>query len=507
MDRDDTRQRPRVRRAPTKGSHRRNPREFPKRKLRTEAFFGFVFVLIIIYVIGYLYNDAQRPEISQMRVEMGALSWPTSFSGIIVRDEAVYYATDAGALLFHVENHERVRSGRVVASIQDASRVEALQADLAAIDQGVVDTQRQRAGLAINEDEIARRNQAIMRYVDNVTFALATGEIGGIFALGGAVRQSMSSRNQLYFSGEAAVGEYADARIRTLAGITEAISEVRAGQSGIFSNVVDGLEGQLTVNNLSSISRELIADSVYPPAFYNPEVDVGDSLFRIVRSNDWYIAAYISHEYTINWMTGSFVTLFVENGEAVIPLDVQVRNMTDVGGEVYVVFQTNNDLMRFIDRRHISFRFARDAREGFKVPQTAIVEASRFPVPSQFVFIEGNVMAVNIMMGDSIVTDSVTGSFSADGVMFNIMSDSSRLRVGDTIVMDDVTFRIETINTATGVFVTNLGATIFREITTEGSFAENAEYIILDPARNPNLRLFDRIVADARAVSDRLLLH
>jgi len=442
-----------------------------------------------------------------MRVEMGVLSHPTAFVGIIIRDEAVYHTTEAGALLFHVENHQRVRAGRVVASIQDAGRVEALRAELATIDQSVVDTQRQRAGLAVNEDEISRRNQAIMRYIDNATFDLATGHIEGVFALSGAVRQSLASRNQLYFSGEAAVGEYADARIRALAGINEAISEVTATQSGIFSNIVDGLEGQLGIDNLGNIPRELIADNAHPPSFYSPEVAPGDSLFRIVRSNDWFVAAYVSAEYAESWMIGSFVTLFVESGEATIPLDAQIHTLRDVGREVYVVFQTNNDLMRFIDRRHISFRLSRDAQEGFKIPQTSIVERSRFPVPAQFVFIEGNVMAINIMMGDSIVTDSVTGGFSADGEMFHIMADSSRLRVGDTIVMDNEIFHIEAVGTATGVFVTNLGATIFREITTEGNFAENAEYIILDPSRNPNLRLFDRIVADARAVSDRLLLH
>ena len=488
--------------------HNPKAKEFPKRKLRIEAFFLFVFVLIIIYIIGYFYTNARRPEVSQMRVEMGVIAQPTSFSGVIIRDEAVYYATDAGALMFHVENHERVRAGFVVASIQDAAQVAVHRANLADIDQQAVNAHRQRTGVAINEGEIVRRNQAILTYVDSAAFDLATGNISGIFRLGDTVRQSLQSRNMLYFSDEVAMLGYANERERALAGMARAISNVPATSSGIFSNMVDGLESQLNIANLSNISRELTTAAVQLPTFYSPEVAAGDALFRIVRSNDWFIAAYVNRAYADTWSPNTTVTLFVEEAAAIVPLAVQVHSLTDAGpDEVLVVFRTNNDLMRFLDRRNITFSLARGAQEGFKIPQTAIVERSRFPVPAEFVFIENNVRAVNLMTGGGVVIESVTGSFSSNGELFFIMADSTRLRVGDVLVMGDAQFILDTVNTVPGVFVTNIGATQFREVNITGFFDENADYIILDPSRNPNLRLFDRIVSDARAVSDRLLLH
>lgn len=500
-----------VRRSPDR-SHRRPSvayqRKFPKRKLRIEAFFAFVFVLVILYIIGYFYTNARRPEISQMRVELGVISQPMIFSGIIIRDEAVYHASNSGSLLFHVENHQRVRAGRVVASIQDAGVVATYRADLADIDQDAVNAQRQRTGVAINEEEITRRNDAIMEYIDSAAFGLSAGGIGQVFALGDAVRQSMQSRNMLYFSDELAMLDYAAARERALAGMSQAISEVSVTSSGVFSNVVDGLEEQLSVLNMSNIPRELIADATRSPVFYSPEVEPGDALFRVVRTNDWFIAAHIDHEYAAGWATNSVITLYVEDGMSVIPLVTQVHSLADAGqGETYAVFRTNNDLMRFIDRRNVTFRLSRDAQEGFKIPHAAIVERSRFPIPSEFVFIENNVWAVNLLVGENSVPESVAGSLSADGETFFIMADSGRLRIGDTLVMGDSQFRLETIDTVPGVFVTNIGATQFREVSTVGFFDENTDYIILDPSQNPNLRLFDRIVADARAVSDRLLLH
>ena len=501
-----------ARRNPDRG-HRRSgantsQRKFPKRKLRIEAFFALVFFLVILYIIGYLYTNARRPEISQMRVEMGIIAQPTTFNGVIIRDEAVYHAPNAGSLLFHVENHERVRAGSVVASIQDAGQVAAYRANLSDIDQSAVNAHRQRTGVAINEEEITRRNNAIMEYADNAAFGLAAGNVSGVFALGDAMRQSLQNRNMLYFSDEIAMRDYVSARERALTGMSQAISNVAVTSSGVFSNVVDGLEMQLTVSNLANISKDLIAGAAQSPVFYSPEVTIGDPLFRIVRTNDWFIAAHVDRNYAAGWSTNSTVTLYVLDGIDVIPLAVQVHSLTDAGqNETYAVFRTNNDLMRFIDRRNIAFRLYREAQEGFKIPHTAIVERSRFPVPAEFVFIEDNVWAVNLVTGDRSVAESVSGNFSADGSTFFIMADSSRLRLGDVLLMDGEEFRLEAIDTVPGVFVTNIGATQFREVTTTGFFDENADYIILDPAQNPNLRLFDRIVSDARAVPDRLLLH
>jgi len=522
----------------------------------------------------------RRPEISQMRVEMGVLAYPETFSGIIIRDEVVYFANESGALLFHVENHERVRAGHVVASIQDAGQVATYRENLATIDQDAVNMLRQRTGVAINEEEIARRNRAIMEYIDSLAFGITSGSIDGIFALGDTVRVSMQNRNMLYFTDEIAMIDYASARARALAGLGGAISDVRATSAGIFSNTIDGLEAELSIANMANIPRELTAAIEPLTTFYRPEVTSGDALFRIVRSNDWYIAAYISNDYAANWGTNTTVTLFIEEGTSVMPLAVQVHSLSDVGhGEAYAIFRTNNDLMHFIDRRNVTFRLSRDAQEGFKIPHTAIVERSRFPVPADFTFVTNNVRAVNLMTGtgNANITESVTGSFSADGERFFIMADSGRLRVGDTLirnqellqleeymseiparfvfdaeggwavslmmvdnvivtqrvsgnfnssgsvfllaensnslrsgdilVIEEAHFRLEVVDTVKGVFVTNIGATQLREVSLEGFFDENADYIILDPARNPNLRLFDRIAADARAVSDRLLLH
>ena len=484
------------------------PKRPPKRRPRNGAFFGFVIVVIIVYLIGYFYHNAARPEVSQMRVEMGAAVRPTSFRGVVVRDEVVYQAVDAGALVFHTANHERVRRGDVVASVQDAGIVELYRANLARLDQDAVEAQRRRGGLAMNEEEIARRNRGIAQTVNQAVFELSAGNLEVVFALGDRVRLGMESRNELYFSGEAAIGAIDLAREQAISGISGAVREVAVQQSGVLSVAVDGLEGVASIANLAALPQEV---------FYSergmdlPQLNVGagDDIFRVVRSNDWYIAAYLPEEYVAGagLSVGAGAVLYVEIGGGLLPLTVQVYRLVDRGREFYVVFQTNRDMMRFIDTRHVVFQLTQNAREGFKIPWTAIVERGRFPVPEEFVFMQGGVNAVNLRIGEGIRTESVLGFRSACRTIFYIMADASGLRVGDELVGADGSFSLESIETVPGVLVTNIGATQFRAIDLEGNFAQNADYVILDPARNRGIRLFDRIVADARNVPDRFLLH
>ncbi|MCL2396610.1 MAG: hypothetical protein FWC93_00935 [Defluviitaleaceae bacterium] len=486
------------------------PRRFPARRPKTGAFFGFIFVMIAIYIGGYIYNSMMRPEISQTRVEMGSIALPTRFNGIILRDEVVYHADAAGALVFHAEDHERVRRGRVVATIQDAAAVEAHRRSLARVDQEAVDAQRQRTGIAINEEEIAQRNRGIATHVSAAAFGLSAGDVGGAFGLSYRVRDGLVSRNELYFSDEAAMREFNTVRAATLADMSGAIQQVTVANPGILAAAVDGLEDVATPTNMTNISREIIENNAPVSTFSDIEVAPGDGLFRIIRSNDWYIAAYLPRRYGENLAPNATVTIYAESGGQMVPLASQIYHLADAGNDIYVVFRTNRDMMRFIDRRHVSFQLTANPQEGFKIPQNAIVEGSFFPVPADFVFIEREVRVVNLVVGESIRTVPVSGSRSLDGSTFDIMAEGSELRVGDELAFDgEEPFRLAAIDTAIGVYVTNMGVTQFRRISLEDNFGENAEYVILnpDPRINPNIRIFDRIVADARGIGNRHLLN
>jgi len=488
------------------------PKRFPKRRNNTGVFFVLVFVLLMAYSIGFFVQRAGRPAVSLMRVEMGSILQPTGFSGLIIRDEAVYTAPAAGSLVFHAQNHERVRAGSVIASVQDSAAIEALRPQLAQVDQSALDAQRLRGDLAMNQPEVARRNQNIVAHVNNAVFELSSGNLDGVFVLGDRIRLGLESRNELYFSGEPAMVELSAARAQVMGSLAHAMTEVIVSQSGILSVLIDGMEGIAAVSNIPNISREIITGEASPPAISPAIINQNDNIFRIVRSNDWYIASYLPTEYVENsgLSEGAATTVFVRTPTGVLPLNVLVYRLSVSSSrqdEYFVTFRTNREVMRFIDARHIVFQLTASPQEGLKIPRNAIVERGRFPVPDDFVFVQDGVNVVLLRIGDNTRTEPVLGMRSADRTTFYILADATVLRVGDEIISSTESFTLGTIETVTGVFIANLGTTEFRFISLEDVFDENVDYVILNPAHNPNLRLFDRLVADARNVTDRQILH
>jgi len=486
---------------------KRGPKRFPKRKSKVGVFFVFIFVMLGIYVFGYVRDNVFGTDVSQMRVEMGFLNQPAAFSGLIIRDEAVYSAPVDGTLVFHVQNHERVRRGNVVAALQDAGSVEAYNLSLAQVEQSAIRTQQHRAGIAVNEDEIAQRNRHLLNQINNMSFGLSAGNIDEVFTLSSNVRQGLRTRNDLNFSDEPAMMELSAVRNQVVSGLSGAVTQIAAASAGVLSVVVDGMEDTLTIQNLANISREIINRSGAIPNITATGVTAGDQLFRIVRSNNWHIAAFLPRHYAENWGIASNVVLFINHGEDLLPLSMQVYSLSDQGSEIYVVFSTNREMMRFIDTRHVTFQLERNPRSGYKIPRSAIVELSQFPVPAEFIRLENNVWVVDLLVNEITRTEPIWGSWSLDGSSFYITAGSAALRVGDVLVSNDNTFGLDFVSSVPGVFATNMGSAQFRRIDMTDLLAENDDYIILDPIRNPNIRPFDRIVSDARAVSDRQLLH
>ncbi|MCL2236312.1 MAG: hypothetical protein FWB98_07735 [Defluviitaleaceae bacterium] len=307
----------------------------------------------------------------------------------------------------------------------------------------------------------------------------------------------------------------------------EELRRVRAGQlvasgivasrPGVVSFHVDNLEGAFTLENMDSIARNAIqvqmTEDIYEETeeFYENEYDeiaIRDA-FRVVRGNDWFIAAYVPLSYAQNWFVELNLTIFLQDGGDLVPLRVMVYRLLREGDDVYVVFRTNFETLRFIDHRFVTFQLQQNPVQGLKIPSSALVELSTFPVPRDFVRERYQMMTVDHYIGNGeIVVEAVAGWVSSDGTTFYILAEGSNLRVGDAIYHDENPFVLDFIESITGVFVANRGHAVFRQVVLPLQFGYRpSEFVILDVAQNPYIRLFDWIVVDGQNVDNRLLLN
>ncbi|MCL2170115.1 MAG: hypothetical protein FWB74_08845 [Defluviitaleaceae bacterium] len=433
----------------------KNQDKTPLRENKTHLFFGITFAIILLYLVGHYMTAVLDENVEQVRIELAYLEPPASFYGVIVRDEAVYFASSGANLIFHVENLTRVRAGHVVASPSAGGAA------------GLLD-------FSEAQGDATAHNYALRHTIENADLST----LSDLQALGLSTAHAMAERN---FELAASLAPAATG------------GSISALAAGIVSYHIDGFENIFTPENMNDISN------------FNPTGSSNSGAFRVVRSNDWYIVAAIPSHYAAPLLARAHTTIYVSQPSGLLPLNVAVYRMTDSGnGYFHTIFMTNFETLRFIDQRNVTFQLSPNPGQGLLIPRTAIVERSIFPVPRNFVAADRETITVQTAEGTAF---AVAGWLSNDGNYFYILADGSNLRTHDTLIFEDEYFEIGLIKTVQGVFVSNRGHSLFRQIFLPENFYFGLDYVVLEPAENPHIQLFDWIIHDAGSVDNRDLLN
>jgi len=285
-------------------------------------------------------------------------------------------------------------------------------------------------------------------------------------------------------------------RVATAGGFIPIFAEY----AGVVSFHTDGFESALTPANVTSVPASINENAPYTQC---------DRIFRIVRSNDWFVVAHVDPAYVWGrgWQIGQTLTIFVHQPEGIVPLVTTIDSLISHNSIYYhLVLRTNFETLRFIDQRNIVFSLQQTPAQGLRVPSTAIVSRSIFSVPRDFVQLRYETTTVQREGADGSLP--VSGWVSNDGERFYILAEGSNLRLGDILIHEEGRFVIEIIDTVQGVFMTNRGHALFRQISLpQNIILDEVEYVVLDPSQNPHIRLFDWIVSDARDAGNRLLVN
>ena len=456
----------------------------------------FLLLATAVYGIIFAVNYLRRTVVANDTVIYGSIESGQLCRGVIVRDEVLYNSPADGEAVFSVSDSDKVKANAQICSVQDTAAVENLQTDLDKINEQILEMQKTRESISAVSDEVKQYNTQIKANADNYAFRLTGGDITTLYSMKSDVQKLMDSRNQRLLSeNSGSLSDLAEQRAQQQTKITNSQNAVYTQDGGIISCYSDGLEASYTLDKLSSFSEKETSVRSSGKAL-SKNVKAGDPLFRVVRSNEWYIASYIPNSQIETWTVGDTRTIYMHgrNDESV-PLEVEVSSINTGDKTSYVIMKETKFLIDYINSRSVEFETSK-AVNGFKVPNSAIVEQTMLKVSKEFV--------VNNSVYKKVDEDTFSqlnvvpaGEDTEDGKVY-IPFDINRINVGDVLVMPDdktKTFAISEVVTVKGVFVMNTGIADFCKINLENSVS-NENYTVLDPSLNGNIKIYDRIVTD-----------
>lgn len=472
--------------------------------------FIFFIVLCFIYIIGSSVNFLTKKIVNYDVLSYGTIDTPKSASALVIRNEKVYNTDKTGVISYNIADNEKVKKGTVVCSVKDEAVVAQMQASLDDINEQIMKIQSERKDISVYSEDIKKYNLQMKDIIDESALDYAYMKIGNIYELQNTIQKQLDTRNQYLLTENSGVlSDLVSQKKEQESKMSENISNITANESGIVSYYIDGLEEELTPENINNISKSKISDTVTAESSFKSSVKANSPAFKLVTSNIWYIVSYIKNEYIEGWEKGDTRSIYIKDEEGKEHrLEAYIEDMTANAdlNEKFVVFKITRDMTDFINARNVTIE-TESSERGFKIPNDAIVEETLMKIPAAYVDSDGNITKLENGNPKKIQVN-ISGKDPDDANYCYTPVQMGVINVGDTIKMPnkEETFVIADVLNTKGIYIVNTGIAEFKTINLTNSVS-NSTHTILDPSYNTNIYIYDRIMTDPRNVEKQEMVY
>ncbi|MCD7778915.1 MAG: hypothetical protein LUH47_10530 [Clostridiales bacterium] len=461
-----------------------------------QVFMALFLVVSVLYIGGNILRYALKNAVSYDTIQIGSIDTPKSEEGLIVRTETAYQSDIDGEINFLVPSEEKVKAGEVICTVKLTDAVASAEQSVSEINDNIISGETVKQEIDETSDDAVRFNLELKALADDAAMSLVALDTEALRDFTNNAQVKQETRNQSILSGST---EQSAEKQQAETVIAENSRTYTALEGGIVCLETDGLESELTYDTVGSLSEGDIKKGTDSSHVAGAEVSAGENIFKIITSNVWYIAAYIDSDYVLDWEEGDRHTIYLTDsiGQS-LDMDVVVETFVPDNKKTFMVLKASKYMIDFMSARNLTFEIDK-VQTGYKISNSSIVENTLIKIPAEYV-VNGTVTKQN---GTTVSVGEAKGDYAYFPVGY------------DTLVLHDVilnpddnsdSYELTEVETRQGVYIMNTGIAQFYTIDTEGS-ESNSTHTILDPAKNTNLSIYDRVVVDPKNIEDEDMLY
>jgi hypothetical protein len=278
-----------------------------------------------------------------------------------------------------------------------------------------------------------------------------------------------------------------------------------APQSGVIQYFTDGYEG-LTAETITP--EQVKGDDYEKNALHsNDLISEGDNAYKLITSELWTIIVEIDEQRAQTLENEDYIEVrFLKNNyTAWAAVSVLRQN-----GKTYAKLDFNNSMITFASDRFVEIELLDNAREGLKIPNSAIVERTFYLIPEDYMTNGGNsgdpgFNKESYLEDGTLSTEFVPATIynKEDGMLY---VDESVFKVGDYVIKpeDGDRYPISKQASLIGVYNINKGYADFKQITI---LNQNEEYAIVKSNSEYGLSVYDYIALKGDSVSENDFIY
>lgn len=441
-----------------------------------------IFFIMFIYIIIQIYFYYTKEHLTIYEVKEGSNVEETKVTGLIWRDEEVYYTNEAGYLTYLLKEGERAYKNAPIYSIDDNKEIYDL------ITSGEIPISNSSESVNLIKSNI---NRFYTKYSDL--------EYKSVYDF----KEKMSNAASSLLN-EAMLLNID--KIKETTGYSSNFHTVYTEKSGIISYYIDTFESielnQLNMDmfNLDNYDRINIRS--------NEMLSSNTPAYKLISNDNWSILIPLNEsQYSLLSDKEYLSFTCLKNKISFTEKFTIINNNNDFFAKI----DLNKYLPLYINDRYLDLQIHLNKSQGMKIPLTAIIEKEFYVIPLSFFTTGGNSVEPGLIKE---VYDKDNGDVSYEFVEANIYYDDGKNAYIDTKIFnldssfysekDKSSFKLNKTASLTGVFNVNKGYAIFCRIE---PLYQNDEYCIIDMNTKNGLSLYDHIALDASIIEESRIIY
>lgn len=380
----------------------------------------FAVILISVFAIHQIASSVYKP-IKTESASFLTIADGLDVTGLVIRNETLVRYSSGGVMHFITGDGSRAPKDGVIANIYDSESASITLSRIDSVNKKIADLEEM---LSYNDLEAADLDVINNKVKQSLNKLVVSGAYGNFEKISDCTENLLSSLNRR----QAALGETADfsqqlSALKTeLSGLSSSLpapkDTIKAEISGYFVSKADGYENILKCDSLDSITPEYLKG-------IKPEEVGSDVVGKLVSDYEWYIAAAVPINDSLNYKEGDELTIYTSvKSFPKLPVTVKKINISSDSSSAVVLFSCNDMNSELASVRSAPMTIVKKEYSGLKIPKSAlrVVDSKR---------------GVYVLTGMQVKFVEVNIIYSADNYMLceKQTDDEKSLRLYDDVIV------------------------------------------------------------------------
>lgn len=442
-----------------------------------------IFVVIFAYLIIEIVLSLNKITPSVYCVEHSYIDNNFYVTGVAIRQEKLVNAIDSGYISYYIRDGERVGKNAIVYTVDETGSVYDYLAENASDSLKLGD-----------EDYTLVKNRIAMfrsAYSDDAYYNTYNFK----YDLQNLV---LEINNDLLI-------EQATSSDLNSAGTFKTVS---ADESGIVTYYQDGYENA----SVDNIKAEMFDASKYDKISLKTGeiINSGSPVYKLICNDNWNIVAPLTSDQALLLKDGEVVTIKIGNLNYEVDCNYTLLEQSD---GTYINIKINKLMVNFVDDRFLEVCIKIDSPKGLKIPKSAIVSATAYKVPLEYMTVGSNGKSA-IYLNKRVLNEN--GELAVEQISPTIYYQdeeycyisTNSVDPADVFVKensdDTISAGVLSSTTLNGVYSANKGTAAFKIIE---ELNEKNDYCIVKEGLDYSISMYDYIILDSEDVTEGQIIY